>query len=126
MSETGKANGAHYKTQPGEQHHQRVTRLGLGWYAANITKYAERAPFKGQQIDDLIKVLDYTAMWLEQGFELNSEQKKKIHEVAAKLQNLPVFANSGVFKTAGYGSVMETESAGRAYVNQDRQDELKR
>lgn len=121
MSETGKANGAHYKTQLGEQHHQRVTRLGLGWYAANITKYAERAPFKGQQIDDLIKVLDYTAMWLEQGFELTAEQKKKIYEITLKLDSLNVRVEH-----PGYGSVMETESAGRAYVNQDRQDELKR
>lgn len=56
--------GYHYKYAPGEQHHERVTRLRLNWYASNITKYAERAHMKGQLVEDLIKVIDYACMWL--------------------------------------------------------------
>jgi hypothetical protein len=56
--------GAHYKLSKGEQHHERAIRMNMNWYQGNITKYAERAPHKGQMVEDLIKVLDYTCMWL--------------------------------------------------------------
>lgn len=135
---------------PGEQHHERVTRLGLGWYAGNITKYAERAPHKGQQIDDLIKVLDYTVMWICNDqksinpLKINDEQRTKIVEVMDKLlegiglmkvvsqrpeQNDPsnpyrdMPGGVGGWIKPGYGSVLSNDSgegASPAYVNQDR------
>jgi len=83
--------GAHYKVVPGEQHHERAIRLGLNWYAANITKYAERAPHKGQQIEDLIKVLDYTCMWLASDdketnpVRLSHEQLQRICVIVGKV-----------------------------------------
>jgi len=77
--------GAHYKVFPGEQHHQRAIRLKLNWYAANITKYAERAPYKGQTVEDLIKVLDYTCMWLAHEGGLNTEQLDRIDSLIRKV-----------------------------------------
>ena len=56
---------AHYKVPGGEEHHVRVKRLKLNWYAANITKYAERAELKGQLIEDIKKIIDYGQMWLK-------------------------------------------------------------
>ena len=58
--------GAHYKVPGGEEHHIRVGRLKLNWYAANITKYAERAELKGQLQKDIRKIIDYAQMWLDQ------------------------------------------------------------
>jgi hypothetical protein len=76
--------GAHYKVVPGEQHHERAMRLKLNWYAANITKYAERAPYKGQLVEDLIKVIDYSCMWLAaQGLE--AEQLDRVKVIISKL-----------------------------------------
>lgn len=66
--------GAHYKTRPGEQHHERAIRLNLNWYAGNITKYAERAPHKGQMVEDLIKIIDYASMWLAP-YKLTQQQR---------------------------------------------------
>jgi hypothetical protein len=77
--------GAHYKVFPGEQHHQRAIRLKLNWYAANITKYAERAPYKGQLVEDLIKVLDYTCMWLAHEGGLNTEHLDRIDSLIRKV-----------------------------------------
>lgn len=77
--------GAHYKTVPGEQHHERALRLKLNWYAGNITKYAERAEHKGQLVEDLIKVLDYDAMWLE-SLVVNSEQHERLLAIVTRLR----------------------------------------
>jgi len=78
--------GAHYKIAAGEQHHERAIRLKMNWYAANITKYAERAPHKGQLAEDLIKVLDYTCMWLTspEGPKLTDDQRNRINTVVHK------------------------------------------
>lgn len=38
-------------------------RLKLNWYAGNITKYAERASFKGVEREDVIKIIKYAQMW---------------------------------------------------------------
>lgn len=87
--------GAHYKTRPGEQHHERAIRLKLNWYAANITKYAERAPHKGQLIEDLIKVLDYTCMWLSSTDKetmptlITTEQLDRIDSIIRKVVAQP-------------------------------------
>lgn len=58
--------GDHYRRfaiQPGvfNQRNQ------LHWYAANIVKYACRAPFKGKFREDLEKVIHYAQLWLEDG-----------------------------------------------------------
>jgi hypothetical protein len=76
--------GAHYKTAPGEQHHQRAIRLKMNWYAGNITKYAERAEHKGQLQEDLIKVIDYACMWLATT-ELNVDQLNRIDSIVRKV-----------------------------------------
>ena len=64
--ETSMKLGEHYKIPGGEQHHERVTRLGLNWYQANITKYAERCLLKGTCLMDLYKVIDYATMMIHQ------------------------------------------------------------
>jgi len=76
--------GAHYKTAPGEQHHERAIRLKMNWYQGNITKYAERAPHKGQLIEDLIKVIDYASMWLAT-CEVNPDQMNRLDHVIRKI-----------------------------------------
>jgi hypothetical protein len=78
--------GAHYKTAHGEQHHERAIRLNLNWYAGNITKYAERAPHKGQLVEDLIKVIDYATMWLATQ-RVDADQLNRINHIMAKLDS---------------------------------------
>lgn len=80
--------GAHYKVVPGEEHHERAIRLNLNWYAGNITKYAERAPHKGQLTEDLIKVLDYTCMWLK-AQQLSTDQFLRIQAAVGRLEAPP-------------------------------------
>ena len=84
-----KDQGAHYKVVEGEQHHVRAIRLNLNWYQANITKYAERAPHKGQAQEDLIKVIDYAVMYLMSYTmpPLNIDQERRIKEIISKLDN---------------------------------------
>ena len=79
--------GAHYKLIPGEQHHQRAIRLSMNWYQGNITKYAERAPHKGQLIEDLIKVIDYASMWLAYEGGLTVDQLERLDLIIAKVGN---------------------------------------
>lgn len=76
--------GAHYKVVAGEQHHERAYRLNMNWYQGNITKYAERAPHKGVLVEDLIKILDYTTMWLEHQ-ELSVEQIQRIETIVKRI-----------------------------------------
>jgi hypothetical protein len=76
--------GAHYKIVLGEQHHQRAIRLGMNWYQGNITKYAERAPHKGQLTEDLIKVIDYACMWLASEGRLTPEQMDRLDTIVRK------------------------------------------
>lgn len=83
------SQGAHYKTAEGEQHHQRVMRLKMNWYAANITKYAERAPHKGQLTEDLIKVIDYAVMWLSHEHVLMPDQRDRLKEIMGKVMLMP-------------------------------------
>jgi hypothetical protein len=85
--------GSHYKTVPGEEHHQRAIRLDLNWYAGNITKYAERAPHKGQMVEDLIKVIDYTCMWLAH-CPMSGEQSERLEKIVTRLVTDSSEANS--------------------------------
>jgi hypothetical protein len=78
--------GAHYKTAPGEQHYQRAMRLKLHWLAGNITKYAERAPHKGQETEDVVKILDYTCMWVER-LDLSKEQTLRVATIIDRMLN---------------------------------------
>jgi len=116
--------GAHYKIAPGEQHHQRAMRLKLNWYAGNITKYAERAPHKGQEVEDLIKIIDYAAMWLETHGELDQPQVLRLNTVLNRLTNvfMPRAAQSSsdrsVWAEASVGPVLGDATS--EYVNQDR------
>lgn len=118
--------GAHYKVVPGEEHHERAIRLNLNWYAGNITKYAERAPHKGQLTEDLIKVLDYTCMWLKTQ-PLSTDQFLRIQAAVDRLEAPPkaeVKTQQGA-RAPMYGqiSAVKGEISGDAdgsYVNQDR------
>lgn len=90
MSELDK----HYD-KGGEEHHARAARLRLNWYQGNITKYAERAPLKGSQNADIIKVLDYATLWLENDRKgVGSAEKltvgdfTKLELIARRLLNL--------------------------------------
>jgi len=83
----------HWKLTNGEQHHKRVYRLDLNWYEGNITKYAERCRHKGVWLDDVLKILDYTLLYMESAGkelfnEINQEQNKKMQEMAQRLKVL--------------------------------------
>lgn len=117
--------GAHYKIAPGEQHHQRAMRLKLNWYAGNITKYAERAPHKGQEVEDLIKIIDYAAMWLETHGALPKDQALRLNTVLNRLTQsyAPVDAAKLVQDPVAWAGAAKTVISGDAtpaYVNQDR------
>lgn len=55
--------GNHYKTG-GEEHWDRVARLGLNYYEGNVTKYVERAR-KKNGIEDLKKAAHYLQKLIE-------------------------------------------------------------
>ena len=96
--------GAHYlNSDAGESHHTRVSRLGMGWYAANITKYAERANYKGERGDDIIKIVHYAILWAE----------------AAGLTPVQFARFEGVLNSALHFGEDGSEP-GLGYVNQDR------
>ena len=56
--------GSHYKKDGGEQHWDRVHRLGLNWFAANVTKYVERYKEKNG-LQDLEKARHYLDKLIE-------------------------------------------------------------
>lgn len=91
--------GNHYKKEGGEQHWDRVHRLGMNWYAANVTKYVERYKEKNG-LEDLRKAQHYLSKLIE--VETLSTQR------AAK---------------AGYGSVMSGGAPDRARHPYERIDE---
>lgn len=115
MSEVDK----HYR-KDGEEHHRRAIRLGMNWYQGNITKYAERAPHKGSQNADLVKVLDYTTMWLESPeksvnpVKLSGEEVKKVRLIGERLMAL-TGAASGAKQASGITSTIPTGVVLRNY-----------
>lgn len=119
--------GSHYKVFPGEEHHERAIRLRLNWYAANITKYAERAPHKGQLIEDLIKVVDYACMWLasdnkvEMPFYVSEEQYKRLTAAVCRVGQRPMREEMMAGSKLGEAltPVGEMLAQGRGYVDQD-------
>ena len=67
MSEANKTQvgGTHYKQQDGkEEHWDRVARLGLDYFQAQITKYVERHKKKGG-IEDLRKARHFLDKYIE-------------------------------------------------------------
>lgn len=84
--------GNHYKNNGrGEQHWDRVHRLKMNWYAANVTKYVERYPQKNG-LEDLKKARHY----LDKLIEVETE----------RYQN-------GVMTKPGYGAVMSVQEPPR-------------
>lgn len=58
--------GTHYKNEGnGEEHWDRVERLGLNYFQGCATKYIERCYKKGQLIDDLKKARHFIDKLLE-------------------------------------------------------------
>lgn len=64
--------GDHYKQEGGEQHWDRVARLKMSWYSANVTKYMERWPLKNG-LQDLYKARHY----LEKQIEVEESKLKQ-------------------------------------------------
>lgn len=56
--------GTHYK-HGGEEHWDRVHRLGLNYWQAAATKYIERCYLKGNPIQDLQKAVHYLEKLIE-------------------------------------------------------------
>lgn len=56
--------GTHYK-QGGEEHWDRVHRLGMNYWQAAATKYIERCYLKGKPIEDLQKAVHYLEKLIE-------------------------------------------------------------
>lgn len=70
--------GDHYKQEGGEQHWDRVARLKMSWYSANVTKYMERWPLKNG-LQDLYKARHY----LEKQIEV---EEAKLRSTPAKME----------------------------------------
>jgi len=92
----------------GEDHYKRVKRLGLSWCRANITKYAERT--KATPVEDLMKIIDYAAMELED-LIFTSEQLSKLRKVAVRVADL-------ISTKENANGNAEDREALRAYVGQ--------
>lgn len=69
----GMVGGTHYQEYDGEQHWDRVARIGLSYFQASATKYIERCYLKGQTISDLRKA----AHFVEKMIELEEAKDKK-------------------------------------------------
>lgn len=63
--------GQHYRITPGEQHWDRVRRLGLDYFQAQITRYVERWKLKNG-LEDLHKAQHF----LQKYIELNTPAEK--------------------------------------------------
>ena len=61
---TKQVGGTHYK-QGGEEHWDRVHRLGMNYWQAAATKYIERCYLKGKPIEDLQKAVHYLEKLIE-------------------------------------------------------------
>tara|TARA_R100000900_G_scaffold145913_1_gene133471 strand:+ start:528 stop:875 length:348 start_codon:yes stop_codon:yes gene_type:complete len=57
--------GNHYKHDSGEEHWDRVNRLGLSYFQACATKYIERAYLKGKPVEDLQKASHFIQKLIE-------------------------------------------------------------
>ena len=57
--------GSHYKRAGGEEHWDRVHRLGLNYWQAAATKYIERCYLKGDPVQDLQKAVHYLEKLIE-------------------------------------------------------------
>ena len=70
--------GNHYKsTEGGEEHWDRVNRLGLTYFQACATKYIERCYLKGKPIEDLEKAKHFIQKLIE------IEKEKEFEEDAS-------------------------------------------
>lgn len=56
--------GKHYSTEEGEQHWDRVARLGLDYFQAQITKYVERC-WEKNGVQDLEKARHFIEKYIE-------------------------------------------------------------
>lgn len=71
--------GDHYRQRPGEQHWDRVDRLGLDYFQAQITKYVERCWLKNG-IQDLKKARHFLDKYIELK---EAEDKAEVVDLAA-------------------------------------------
>lgn len=115
--------GGHYKTG-GEEHWDRVRRLGLDYFQACITKYVERC-WKKNGVEDLKKARHF----LDKYIELNEGDVPPILPV----ENTPaqfLKLREGVFRCGACGSsfsvapgedpyLVHGDCAGRGYIAQD-------
>lgn len=67
--------GDHYK-HGGEEHWDRVNRLGLNYFQAASTKYIERCYFKGNVVQDLQKAIHYLEKLIE--IEINKSENENM------------------------------------------------
>jgi hypothetical protein len=63
-ADSRQVGGSHYKVPGGEEHWNRVARLGLDYWQAAITKYVERWKKKGG-VQDLQKAAHYLQKYIE-------------------------------------------------------------
>lgn len=70
--------GSHYKTG-GEEHWDRVVRLKLDYFQAQITKYTERAPHKNRK-QDIEKAMHFCQKYLEV-FDVMYPPKKDAEQI---------------------------------------------
>ena len=64
VSNQKQVGGTHYK-RGGEEHWDRVNRLGLNYFQAAATKYIERCYLKDNVVQDLNKAIHYLEKLIE-------------------------------------------------------------
>ena len=123
--------GSHYKAEGGEEHWDRVHRMGLNYFQAAATKYIERCYLKGNPVQDLHKA----AHFIEKLIEIETEKLKQPLEPSVpsavfcsheKLNwSFTQENNSEQWVQWKNGQqirdvMCQTDEPGRGYVNQDR------
>ena len=107
--------GNHYKAEGGEEHWDRVHRMGLNYFQAAATKYIERCYLKGNPVQDLEKA----GHFIEKLIEIEKRKRE-----LAEFVGMPR-TQDGHWEEWKNGQhirhvMCQTDEPGRGYVNQDR------
>lgn len=107
--------GAHYKVEPGkEEHWDRVARLKLNYFEAQITKYVERCR-KKLGVEDLKKaghfLEKYIELWDAGVYTTDKVSERKAQQAGREIR---------VTEIASVSAMADGSEPGRGYVDQDR------
>ncbi len=109
--------GSHYKTG-GEEHWDRVARLGLDYFQAQITKYVERWR-KKNGIEDLRKAQHFLEKYIEVEERRRNDLAEQFASTGPALWRCRRCGTELAAETAGAAFDAHGECAGACYVRQD-------